>query len=225
MVQRWGVRRGAVSINNYIVRAQLIYIYRPPPPSPSLALAPAPALALALPLLPILPLPTLPLPALTATRFALTQHANPVRLPWAWAPYGKTTAAYTPTTQGKWWSQLAVGLAAIGPNKQRDWGHISWIIETELGVELVDSKQYATCQALGDECQVYSKKGAQQVSRPGDTYARCQAAARSGGCSLLKRKRKDPKDPSPPPPGLRSLAAYKPSSSLLPGPGSSGITA
>jgi hypothetical protein len=61
------------------------------------------------------------------------------------------------------------------------------------------------------------------VSRPGDTCARYQVAARSGGCSLLKRKRKDPKDPSPLPPGLRSLAAYKPSSGLLLGPGGSGI--
>ena len=47
--------------------------------------------------------------------------------------------------------------------------------------------------------------------------------AYSGRCSLLKRKRKDPKDPSPLPPGLRSLAAYKPSSGPLPGPGGSGI--
>jgi len=54
-----------------------------------------------------------------------------------------------------------VGLAAIGPNKQRDWGHISRIIETELGVELVGSKRYAACQALGNKCWVYSKKGAQ----------------------------------------------------------------
>ena len=49
-------------------------------------------------------------------------------------------------------------------------------------------------------------------------------AARSGGYSLLKRKRKDPKDPSPLPPRLRSLAAYKPSSSLLLGPSGSSIT-
>ena len=96
-------------------------------------------------------------------------------------------------------------------------------METELGVELVGSKRCTACQALGKECWVYSKKGTQQVSRPGDTCARYQVAARSGGCSLLKRKRKDPKDPSPPPPGLRSLAAYKPSSSPPPGPSGSSI--
>jgi len=69
------------------------------------------------------------------------------------------TAAYAPTAQGKWWLQLAAGLAAMGPNKQRDWGHIGRIIETELGVELVGGKQCATYQALGDKCWVYSKKG------------------------------------------------------------------
>ena len=48
-------------------------------------------------------------------------------------------------------------------------------------------------------------------------------AAYSSRCSLLKRKRKDPKDPLPLPPRLRSLAAYKPSSGLLLGPSGSGI--
>jgi len=50
-------------------------------------------------------------------------------------------------------------------------------------------------------------------------------AARSGGCSLLKCKRKDPKDPLPLPPGLRSLAAYKPSGGPPLGPSGSGIAA
>ncbi len=92
-------------------------------------------------------------------------------------------------------------------------------------MELVGGEQCTACQASGNECWVYSKKGAQQVSRPGDTCARCRVAARSGGCSLSKRKRKDPKDPSPPPPGPRSLAAYKPSGGPPPGPGGSGIAA
>ena len=61
--------------------------------------------------------------------------------------------------------------------------------------------------------------------RPRNTYARYRVAARSGGYSLLKRRRKDLKDPSPLPLRLRSLAAYKPSSGLLLGPGGSGIIA
>ena len=48
-------------------------------------------------------------------------------------------------------------------------------------------------------------------------------AARSSRYSLLKRKRKDPKDPSPLPLRLRSLAAYKPSNNLLLGPSGSSI--
>ena len=175
MVQRQGVKKGAVSINNCIVYTQLIYIYRPPLllllPAPALAPAPTPtpalAPALALPLLPAL----LP-PALTAAGFALAQYANPIRLLQAQAPYSKATTVYAPTAQGKQWSQLAVGLAAIGPNKRRDQGYIGRIIETEFGVELVGSKRYTTYQALGKEYQVYSKKGIQQVSRPRNTYAR-----------------------------------------------------
>ena len=151
MVWRQGVRRGAISINNCIVYTQLIYVYRPlllllllllaPAPAPAFAFAfaftptpaPTPAFAFTPALAPLLP-------ALAAARFALAQYTDPVRLLWAWALYGKITAAYTPTAQGKWWSQLVVGLAAMGPNKQRDQGHIGWIMETELGVELVNSE-------------------------------------------------------------------------------------
>ena len=48
-------------------------------------------------------------------------------------------------------------------------------------------------------------------------------AARSSKYSLLKRKRKNPKDLLPPPSRLRSLAAYKPSSGPLLGSSGSGI--
>ena len=61
------------------------------------------------------------------------------------------------------------GLAAMGPNKRGDWGHIGRIMETVLGEELVDSKWYTTCQALNQKCWVYSKRGTQQVSKLGDT--------------------------------------------------------
>ena len=44
-----------------------------------------------------------------------------------------------------------VGLVAIGLNKQRDWGYIGRIIETELGAELVGSEQYIIYQVLGNK--------------------------------------------------------------------------
>ena len=55
------------------------------------------------------------------------------------------TAVYAPTAQGKWWLQSVVGLVVMGPNKQRDWGHISQIMEMELGVELMGGEQCTAC--------------------------------------------------------------------------------
>ena len=170
MVWRWGAGRGAVNINDCVIRAQLTYVYKPPP-----SLLPAPALP---------PIPILLPPAFTAAGFALTERADPVRLPWAWAPYDKTTAVYAPTAQGKWWSQLVAVLAAMGPNRQRDWGHIGWIMETELGVELVDGEQCVACQASGGECQVYFKKGAQQVRKPRDTLSQVPQPLLRGFCGV-----------------------------------------
>lgn len=109
----------------------------------------------------------------------------------------------------------------MSPSKRRDFGHIGRIMETELGQQLLREERCSACRANGQECWVYSKKGVQQVSRPGDTCARCRVAARSGGCSLSKRKRRDR---LPPLLGPRSLAAYKPFGGPPPGAGGSGIS-
>jgi hypothetical protein len=75
-------------------------------------------------------------------------------------------------------------------------------METELG-EKVDERCSA-CASRDEECWKYSAKGAQQVSRPGDSCARCRVTARTGGCSLSTRKRRrdEPDPPSRPPPGV-----------------------
>lgn len=87
-------------------------------------------------------------------------------------------------------------LAALSANKRRDFSHIGRIMETELGQELQGKERCSACQANSQECWIYSQRGAQQISRPGDTCARCRVAARPGGCSLSKRGQKS-KDRSP----------------------------
>lgn len=102
-------------------------------------------------------------------------------------------------------------------NKRRDFGHIGRIMERELGQKLLGEERCLACQDNNEECWVYSQDGAQQVSRPGDTCARCRVTARPGGCSLSRRRRKD-KQPEPAP-GLRSIAPYTPFGGSPPGPG------
>lgn len=92
---------------------------------------------------------------------------------------------------GKWWTADQEELKAMSPNKRRDFGHIGRIMETELGQQLLGDKRCPACRANDQECWVYSEKGARQVSRPGDTCARCRVTARSGGCNLSKRRRRD----------------------------------
>ena len=99
-------------------------------------------------------------------------------------------------------------------------GHIGRIMETELGEQLMEKDRCVACQARQQEYWVYFEKGKSVVSRPGSTYARCRMAARSGGCSLATRKRRDR---SPPPPGSRSLAVYKSLGDGPPGASGSGI--
>lgn len=70
-------------------------------------------------------------------------------------------------------------------------------METELGEQLHGKDRCAACQSHDEECWVYSKKGSQQVSRPGDACARCGLVARAGGCSLSKRRKRQ-QPPSPP---------------------------
>ncbi len=152
------------------------------------------------------------------TAFARAQVADQPRLPWAWRAHGKTNAEYTPVVSGKWWSREEEELSGLGPAKRRDFGHIGRIMETELGEMLVGRNRCTACQEADQECWVYSKMGSQQVSRPGDSCARCRVAARPGGCSHSKRKRKSPKDsPAPNRPVYQALG---PSGGPPPGTGS-----
>ncbi|KAK5002497.1 hypothetical protein LTR28_011341 [Elasticomyces elasticus] len=121
----------------------------------------------------------------------MAQRADPVRLPWDWDTASKSRELYTPVVSGKWWSHTDEQLQVLKPNKRRDVGHIGRIMETELGEELLGDRRCQACKDLGQECWVYSAEGARQVARPGDTCARCRVAARAGGCSYSKRKRKD----------------------------------
>jgi len=78
--------------------------------------------------------------------FNAAQLADQVRLPWAWAPLGKTGVSYTPAITGKWWSQTDDALAAMSADKRRDWGHIGRIMETELGEKLEGDERCAACR-------------------------------------------------------------------------------
>jgi hypothetical protein len=42
-------------------------------------------------------------------------------------------------------------------------------METELGQQFLGEERCSASQANGKECWVYSREGAQQVKRPGDT--------------------------------------------------------
>lgn len=152
-----------------------------------------------------------------------SQVADQPRLPWAWATQGKTSDVYTPVERGKWWSMHQKELDSLTQSKRRDFGHIGRIMETELGEQFLGEERCSACQANGKECWVYSREGAQQVKRPGDTCARCRFAARSGGCSLSKRRCR--RDWSPPAPGPRFLEVYMPFGGPPPGAGGSGIAA
>ena len=185
------------------------------PPAPSLATAAAPpaaSLAAAAAAAP-----------LTIGAFDAAQLADQTRFPWAWAPHGKTRESYAPVITGKWWSRTDQELAGMSADKRRDWGHIGRIMETELGERMDGDERCAACRERDQECWVYSKKGAQQVSRPGSTCARCRVVSRAGGCSLSTRRPNRRR--TPPAPGPRSLAAYKPSGGPPPGAGGSAIAA
>jgi len=138
-----------------------------PSPSPSPSPAPAPALA---------PAATNPPAPSLATQgaFAAAQRADRDRLPWGWATRGKNNDSYAPAITGKWWSHSGEQLGALGSSKRSDVGHIGRIMETELGEELLGVERCAACQEQDQKCWVYSRKGAQQVSRPGSTCARCR---------------------------------------------------
>ena len=67
------------------------------------------------------------------------------------------------------------------------------------------------------------KMGAQQVLRLSSTNARCRVVSRAGGCSLSTRRPNQRR--TPPPPGSRSPAAYKPLCGPPPAVGDSAIAA
>jgi hypothetical protein len=77
-------------------------------------------------------------------------------------------------------------------------------METELGERLQGDRRYTIYRERNKEYWIYSEKGAQQVSRPGNTYTRCRMAARTSGCNLSTRR--PIRRRSPPPPRPRSLA-------------------
>lgn len=97
-------------------------------------------------------------------------------------------------------------------------------METELGQQLKGDERCSTCRARDQEYWVYSKKGAQQVSRPGDTCARCCVTAQSGGCSWSTQKRPPNCRRLPLPPGPGSIGANKPPGGPPPGPSGGGVT-
>ncbi|EEH06946.1 conserved hypothetical protein [Histoplasma capsulatum G186AR] len=130
----------------------------------------------------------------------------------------KSSSTYQPQESGKWWSVSHEEFQCFSPQKQRVWGHIGRIMETELGEQLLGEDRCAACQENGEECWAYSEKGRAQIAKPGDSCSRCRVAARKGGCSISKRKPKDPrtsppsrphqllpKGPPPPPPGSSAL--------------------
>jgi hypothetical protein len=57
-------------------------------------------------------------------------------------------------------------------------------METELGEQLTVDAWCYKCQAEDWKCWVYSKLGAQQIARAGDSCTTCRAWARIGGCSV-----------------------------------------
>ena len=58
---------------------------------------------------------------------------------------------YVPVVEGKWWSRSGEELAGIGEAKRRDFGHISRIMETELG-EILGEQGCTSYQDSGQEC-------------------------------------------------------------------------
>lgn len=147
---------------------------------------------------------------LTQAEFEDSQRASKVRLPWDWRANGKTTEEYTPQIKGKWWSKTPEELSSAHPNKRRDYGHIGRIMETELGEQLFDKQRCIACQTNDEECWIYSARGSQQVSRPGDACARCRHTARKGGCSLAKRRSSNKRRRSSPDPAARVYRLLRP---------------
>lgn len=129
-------------------------------------------------------------PSRSRENYDRSQVADQPRLPWEWNPRGKTTELYTHTAVGKWWFHGKKDIERLNPNKRRDISHIGRIMETELGEQLFGDNRCTACQFNKQECWVYSTEGAQQISRPGDSCARCRLSARAGGCSLSKRRKR-----------------------------------
>ena len=124
-----------------------------------------------------------------------------------------------PALERKWWFRSEEELGKMSEAKRRDFGHISRIMETELGEKLQGRSRCAACQAAGEECWVYSEDGAKLVKKCGSTCARCRVVARVGGCSLSTRRRNRPRSSLPP----RDNAALRSAGDPPPGAGGSGV--
>ena len=68
-------------------------------------------------------------------------------------------------------------------------------MKTEFKKKL--AKRYTAYISRDEKYWKYSKKGAQQINRPGDSCARYRVRARANGCNLFTRKRRRDKPDSP----------------------------
>lgn len=153
-----------------------------------------------------------------------SQLADTVRRPWVWVPRGGDSGVHLPQAKGKWWSKEEEEIKGWGAERRRAVSHAGLMLETDLGEQLLGDRRCDRCQAESWECWVYSSEGAKQISKAGDSCARCRCDPRKGGCNLSKRKkpvRRGPRGDSPP----TSLRALLPKGPPPPPPGAGGITA
>jgi hypothetical protein len=144
------------------------------------------------------PIPTMPqrVNGLTQVQFDLAQLADQARVPWLWSTT-KTDEPYQPQADGKWlylWAQTYQGSQAVVSSVGR-------IMETDLGIQFSEDDRCTRCIEDGHECWAYTDKARGQIKNPGSACARCRANPHpTKGCSLARRRPKQPKFPRDPPP-------------------------
>ncbi|PIG79426.1 hypothetical protein AARAC_010755 [Aspergillus arachidicola] len=178
-------------LHNDLFVAQISSITDPRPPSPRARPSSASVASPSTPALPVSPAAALPPISSIMSReeFNKSQIADQPCLPWNWSNLGKNREPYAPTVVGKWWYRTSFELEQLTENRRRNFGHIFRIMETELGEQRLGDARRARCKTNNQECWIYSKEGAAQVSRPGDACTRCRVIAQMGGCSLSKRRK------------------------------------
>ncbi|RAQ52551.1 hypothetical protein AFGD_004862 [Aspergillus flavus] len=178
-------------LHNDLLLAQTPSITGPRPPSPRARPSSASVAFPSTPALTVSPAAASPpvSPIMSREDFNKSQIADQPRLPWNWSNLGKNREAYTPTVVGKWWYRTSFELEQLTENRRNNFGHIFRIMETELGEQRLGDARCARCKTNNQECWVYSKEGAAQVSRPGDACTRCRVISQMGGCSLSKRRK------------------------------------